>query len=184
MGEINMKIGMIRHFKVDYIPGGFITSKEIWHCEELYNTSEVTENKVDLGGITWNRCYSSDLYRAKRTSKRVFQGEIIESHLIREVTIDPVINTERKLPYLFWDVASRFQWYFNLGKSQRELRRDTEKRANEFLDSLKYKEDENILIVTHGLFMHVFQRELRKRGFKGKVTLRPKNGTLYVYSKK
>lgn len=36
----------------------------------------------------------------------------------------------------------------------------------------------------HGAFMKLLDRELRRRGYKGKRMINPRNGQLYVYEKK
>lgn len=43
--------------------------------------------KVDLLGIDWKYCYSSDLPRSLQTAKCIYQGEIIEKAELREIPI-------------------------------------------------------------------------------------------------
>ncbi|NNU77841.1 histidine phosphatase family protein [Clostridium estertheticum] len=66
---------------------------------------------------------------------------------------------------------------------QIENKKDTQKRVNEFLDSIKDESSNNILIVCHGFFMNTLQKELKSRGFTGRTIRTPKNGTLYLYKK-
>jgi broad specificity phosphatase PhoE len=163
-----------------------MTSKEFKEWEENYNTSEVIEKDVDLSGIKWDKCYCSTLIRAIKTARYVYKGEIVQNDLIRETIIDPVFKTNKKLPYWFWAVGGRFAWYFN-HKSQVENKNITIDKAEKFVEMLlaeaKRDDKENILIVTHGFFMYSLQKELKKRGFIGKLITSPKNGVLYLYEK-
>lgn len=181
-----MKIGLIRHFKVNYHKDFFMTSKEFKTWEENYNKSDVIRNDVELLGIKWQKCYSSTLIRAIVTAQDVYKEEIVKSDLIRETIIDPIFKSNFKLPYWFWGISGRFAWYFNL-KSQEENKNITKYKVKKFVDMLqneaKREGTENILVVTHGFFMYSLQKELKKRGFTGKLTISPKNGILYLYKK-
>lgn len=179
-----MKIGLIRHFKVNYHKKLFMTSKQFKEWEENYNISEVTKKDVELMGIKWDKCYSSSLIRAIVTAQHVYKEEIVQNDLIRETIIDPIFRSNLKLPYWFWAVGGRLAWYFN-HKSQEENKIITKDKAKRFVDILiddaKREGKENILIVTHGFFMYSLQKELKKRGFVGKLITSPKNGVLYLY---
>ena len=48
-----MRIGIIRHFKVNYHKNLFMTSKEFKKWEENYNKSDVIRNDVELMGIIY-----------------------------------------------------------------------------------------------------------------------------------
>jgi broad specificity phosphatase PhoE len=179
-----MKIGLIRHFKVNYQKKLFMTSKQFKQWEENYNTSEVIKNDVELMGIKWDKCYSSTLIRAIITAQHVYKDEIVQNDLIRETIIDPIFKSNLKLPYWFWAVSGRLAWYFN-HKSQEENKTITKakKFVDLLLDEIQKESKENILIVTHGFFMYSLQKELKKRGFIGKLITSPKNGILYLYEK-
>ena len=181
-----MQIGIIRHFKVNYHKNFFMTSKQFKEWEQNYNKSEVTEKDVELMGIRWDKCYSSTFIRAIVTAQYVYKENVVKNDLIRETIIDPVFKTNKKLPYWFWAVGGRFAWYFN-HKSQEENKNITIDKAEKFveilLDEAKMDNKENILIVTHGFFMYSLQKELKKRGFIGKLITSPKNGILYLYEK-
>lgn len=181
-----MNIGIIRHFKVDLNKNKFMTSKEFKEWEQNYNKSDVIKKDVELMGIEWDKCYSSTLIRAIITAEHVYNKEIVHSDLIKETIIDPIFHTNLKLPYWFWGVSGRLAWYFN-HKSQEENRTITRQKAEKFVDILledaKKERSDNILIVTHGFFMYSLQKELKKRGFVGKLVTSPKNGMLYLYEK-
>lgn len=177
-----MNIGLVRHFRVDCNTKTFMTSSDFNEWVEQYDNSDTIENKIELGDIKWDKCFSSDLSRAVKTAKSIFSGEIIKTDLLREVLIAPIFKTNMKLPYIFWCVAGRVAWYFNQ-KCQIETKEVTKKRIKEFLYNIEDESNANILIVCHGFFINVLQKELKKQGFSGKTIKRPQNGTLYLYKK-
>ncbi|MCB2358247.1 phosphoglycerate mutase family protein [Clostridium estertheticum] len=177
-----MNIGLVRHFKVNCCTKMFMTSADFKQWVKQYDNSDVIENKFKIGNIKWDKCFSSDLSRAIKTSQSIFKGEIIKTQLLREVPIAPIFNTNIKIPYIFWCIGGRFAWFFQC-KSQIEKKKDTQKRVNEFLDSIKDESSNNILIVCHGFFMNTLQKELKNRGVTGRTIRTPKNGTLYLYKK-
>ncbi len=177
-----MKIGLLRHFKVDCPHKKYMTSKEFREWSKKYEVSGVIKNHVEMYGIQWDICYVSDLPRAITTAKNVYSGHLHIDKLLREVDNMPFINTERiKLPFALWHVCGRLAWFFR-SKSQPETIEGTRRRIHKFLDSIDW-EKENVLIVFHGFMLFNFQRELRKRGFKGKRIKVVQNGLLYEYNR-
>ena len=96
-----------------------------------------------------------------------------------------VFKTNLKLPVLFRFILSRVDWLLT-GKYQTEDIRATRQRAEEFLlkKCFSQKNDKNILIVSHGLFMFILQKLLLRKIFKGKRLLRAEHGKIYVYKSK
>lgn len=177
-----MYIGLVRHFKVDCNAQAFMTSDDFEKWVIEYDNSDIIENKCKTENIKWDKCFSSDLPRAIKTSETIFKGEIVKTQLLREVPLSPICKTNLKLPHRFWCILARIAWIFK-HKSQAETKKDTQKRINEFLNSLDKELDTNTLIVCHGFFMKTLERELKRRGFRGKNISIPKNGTLYLYKK-
>lgn len=175
-----MRIGLLRHFKVNCPHKKMMTSKEFREWSEKYEVSKVIKKKVDMYGIEWDICYASDLPRAVTTAREVYSGNILLDKLLREVDNAPFIHTERiRLPFQVWHVCGRLAWFFK-SKSQPETISGTKKRINEFLDRIDWSK-ENILIVFHGFLLYNFQKELRKRGFSGEKIRIVKNGVLYEF---
>lgn len=175
-----MRIGLLRHFKVNCPHKKMMTSKEFREWSEKYEVSKVIKKKVDMYGIEWDICYASDLPRTVTTAREVYSGNILLDKLLREVDNAPFIHTERiRLPFQVWHVCGRLAWFFK-SKSQPETISGTKKRINEFLDRIDWSK-ENILIVFHGFLLYNFQKELRKRGFSGEKIRIVKNGVLYEF---
>lgn len=175
-----MRIGLVRHFKVNCPHKRMMTSEEFRQWSERYERAKVIKNKVEMYGSKWDICYVSDLPRAITTAKEVYSGNLHIDKLLREVDNAPFTHTERiKLPFEIWHVCGRLAWYFK-SKSQPETREGTRKRINAFLDKIDWSK-ENVLIVFHGFMLYNFQKELKKRGFTGERIRRVKNGVLYQY---
>jgi Fructose-2,6-bisphosphatase len=177
-----MNIGLVRHFKVNCNTKIFMTSYDFEEWVRQYDNSDIIENEIDFGNIKWQKCFSSDLYRAVRTAETIFEGEILKTNLLREVCISPIFKSSIKLPYIFWCISGRIAWLFK-HKSQMETIEGTKERVKELLDTIENEAHMNILIVCHGFFMKTLQKELKKRGFYGESIKRPQNGTLYLYKK-
>ncbi len=178
--ENMMRIGLLRHFKVNCPHKKMMTSEEFRQWSEKYEVSKVIKKKVDMYGIEWDVCYVSDLPRAITTAKEVYSGNLKIDQLLREVDNAPFIHTERiRLPFEVWHICGRLAWYFR-SKSQPESVVGTRRRIREFLDRIDWSQ-ENILIVFHGFMLYNFQKELRKRGFVGEKLKLVKNGVLYEY---
>lgn len=175
-----MRIGLVRHFKVDCPHKTMMTSEEFREWSEKYERAGLIKNKVNMYGIVWDICYSSDIKRAVTTAKEVYSGNIYLDRLLREVDNAPFIHTERlRLPFPIWHFCGRLAWFFR-SKSQPENIRDTRRRVRHFLHRIDW-DKENILIVSHGFLIFNFIFELFRLGFAGKEVHRVKNGILYIY---
>ncbi|MDF2541742.1 MAG: hypothetical protein K0S47_1460 [Herbinix sp.] len=178
-----MRIGLLRHFKVNCPHKKMMTSKEFRDWSEKYEVSKVIKKKVEMDGIQWDICYVSDLPRAITTAKEVYSGNLCIDKLLREVDNAPFIHTERiKLPFEVWHVCGRLAWFFK-SKSQPETIVETRQRIKKFINQIDWEKD-NILIVFHGFMLYNFQKELRKLGFEGEKLRLVKNGVLYEYVKR
>ncbi|MBU9713209.1 histidine phosphatase family protein [Evansella tamaricis] len=177
-----MKIGLVRHFEVKRgYPKRIVNAEELMTWMEEYDESEVIPKPVDLGGIEWKHCYSSDLYRAKVTAKSIYDKEITFMEDLREVRFSPIFQKQLRLPLFIHLLLLRGAWYVN-HTSQPETKTEIVTRINKTLDHLT-ETQENTLIIGHGGIMIFMRRELLKRGFKGPKFNRPKNAELYVFER-
>lgn len=175
-----MKIGLVRHFKVNMKPGeGVLTPAEFEKVMNNYDSADVTPNNLKINNADWDICYSSSLPRALKTAQTIYGGEIITTDLLREVPILPFTKRNFVLPAFIWHTAARIAWFKNK-PSQPEGKLQTEERINKFLETINFSNYQRILIVSHGFFMSSLFRELITRGFHGNMDVRPRNGKLYV----
>ena len=175
-----MKIGLVRHFKVDCPHKFMMTSEEFREWSEKYEHARIMKKKVNMSGIQWDICYCSDLERAVETAKEVYSGNIFVDKLLREVDNAPFIHTDRiKLPFPVWHFCGRLAWFFK-SKSQPEDIKGPRRRVRRIFRQIDWSKD-NVLIVSHGFLIFNFIYELFRLGFIGKEVRRVKNGILYLY---
>lgn len=177
-----MKIGLVRHFRVNLKKNRFMTSKEYNEYVRKYDISDVIPNEVVIDK-EWDKCYCSSMSRAITTAKTVYHGEIIITDKLVEIPSTAWRNTNIRLPYHLWVVLSRVAWFRN-HMSQPEGRRVTLKRASEILDTILQEKDKNILIVSHAGTLYEIQKMLIRKDFRGDYFLKAGNGKLYAFQNK
>lgn len=176
-----MKIGLVRHFKVDtdYPENVDLLAYNSW--VKIYDQLDVIENPVDLRGESFDTCYTSNLKRAYTTAETIYSGDITRTDSIKEVDLSFVEEVGGKRSVVEWGRMSTENWKENNGISREKIE-DSETRVVEFLDRI-LEEDKNILIVAHELIITVLYRELLERGFAGESALGAENGRLYLLEK-
>lgn len=167
-------IYILRHFKVKDTTKQKLNSQEFSQWVEFYDNTPLEYKDVNLPKV--NKVFASIQNRAIKTVEYL-KLEFETTELLKEVEAVPFIDTQKKFSKNFWLVIDRILWFFNFKK--KENRVDTVKRVHEFLEQVK---DENsILVVSHGLFIKVLVYELEKLGYKGDKNFRAKNGKLYCF---
>lgn len=174
-----MKLGLVRHFKVITDEKTFLSSHEFAQAMKNYDSAPVKPNDLKINSGDWDVCYCSTLPRAIKTAETIFDKEIISNDLLVEVPISPFTTKNIKLPISIWHIVARIAWYRS-HKSQRESINETRDRINKFYEVLKSSGYERILIVAHGYFLHLFNKEMQKIGFNGDVEMNIMNGKLYI----
>ncbi len=177
-----MKVGLIRHFKVDYsLNKGCITAQQFAESMSAYDKAPVIKNNLIINENEWDICFCSTLPRAVETARFLFKKEIILTDLLCEVPLMPFTNKKYKLPSIIWHIGGRIAWYKNKS-SQPETFAETSKRIDNLLELLKESRKENILLVSHGFFMRVFTERIKKLRFQGYIDRRPRNAKLYTFT--
>lgn len=177
-----MKIGLIRHFKVDLKKSALMTAKQFNEYMAKYDISDVIPNELVVDKY-WDKCYCSSMERAITTAKTVYHGEIIITDKLIEIPSAAWADIKFPFPYRLWALLNRFAWVRN-HVSQPESRKVTLKRINEALDIILKEKDKNILIVSHAGILYELKKILKKKGFKGKEFVKARNGKLYIFEKK
>lgn len=171
-------IYFLRHFKVLDKEYKKLNSQEFEKWVENYDNFLLEEKELILPKV--KKVYVSSLNRAINTAKYL-NLDFEETLLLKEVEAKAFINTNIKFSKTFWLIVSRFLWFFNFTKY--ETKKDTIKRAKTFIKSLK-NDDTDILIISHGLFLKVLEKEFKKIGFSSKLRLSVKNSIVYKLEKK
>jgi len=169
-----MKITCIRHGKPDFNPPSLTSRIEPEHFNSLLD-------EYDAAGLepVWNgkrkgeelrcRVISSDLPRALDTARLLSSNG-------RKIPMDPIFR-EVPLPrfrpggmrvqphlFMFW---SRIGWALGILKSQ-ESKAQANQRVEKAADLLEElcREHQEIALCSHGYFLMLLGRELRRRGWK------------------
>lgn len=178
---MTLKVGLLRHLRPPVARWRLLNAVEFLRWWDEYDRSGIEARPVDLNGVQWERCYSSDLPRAVGTARSIFRGQISLSPLLREVPVAPVWPSRLPLPWPVWILLGRVAWYCE-HSSQPEPPAATARRARAFVTELLRSASVDTLIVTHGLMMKQIAKELIRRGFRGHLPLRPLKGRLYLFT--
>lgn len=173
------KIYLLRHFKVQDKTTKKLNSQEFDKWVDDYDIYDLQYLDINLPKI--DKIFVSSQNRAIKTAKYLKQDFTTLDDLV-EVEAKAFISTNFKFSKSFWLIIARLLWYLNLSKSER--REDTIQRAKKIVEMLENDNNQNILIISHGLFLKVLQKELRNSGYNGKIDLKPNNGVLYRFWKK
>jgi broad specificity phosphatase PhoE len=176
-----MRIGLVRHFKVNLKKNRFMTSKQYNEYIKKYDVSEVIPNELVIDN-EWDTCYCSSLSRAITTANTIYHGKIIITDKLVEIPSVALVNMKISIPYLVWGILGRFAWIRN-HTSQTEGRMATLKRINEIIDIILKEKSKNILIVSHAGTLYEIKKILRKREFQGEKFIKARNGKLYIFQK-
>ena len=171
------KIHLLRHFRVKDQVKGFMNADDFLAWVEAYDSMELEYRNVDLPDKIDKVFVSSQQRALKSAAYLALESET--SDLLVEVDAQTFMVGKIKLPKKLWLFVDRLRWYFNLRSV--EKRSDTIMRARDLIEEIK--ENEAILVVSHGLFMHVLISELKKEGFEGSVDKKIKNATIYTLKK-
>ena len=177
-----MKLGLVRHFKVITNENTFLSPEEFAEAMKNYDIAPVKSNGLKINSADWDICYCSTLPRAITTAETIYDNEILQNELLVEVPISPFTNMNLKLPSAVWHIGARFAWYRS-HKSQKENIKGTRERIAKFYEIIKKTGHQRILIVAHGYFLHMFYKEMQKKGFKGDVEVNIQNAKLYTIEK-
>ena len=160
-----MKIVIIRHGKVDFRRSPRCTPAEFDRECAAYDQTPLKTAAYAAPQGEFKTVYVSTLPRSRETAQLLFPGrDLQESPLIHEVPCRPAFDSRIRLPLWLWFLLGRLQWAAGSAR-QPEKRRDTVKRSRQFIENL-CRDGADCAVVTHGFFMHILLRELKKAGFR------------------
>lgn len=174
-----MKIGIVRHAKVNYRNKRFTTGATFIEGLKNYDAAQTAITNLKIKASDFPACYTSSQPRAMQTAKMIYPGQVVITDDLVEVPTASFILTRIQLPTLMRKILSRIAWYLNL-KIMPETRSQTMLRAERFVNTMLSENKTDVLLITHGFFMFCLKRALFKHGFRGHIALFPKNAMLYV----
>lgn len=170
-------IYFLRHFKVKDNSKSWLNSEEFNQWVKSYDTFELEYNSVVLPKDI-DKIYVSSQIRAIKSAEFLNLDYEINDLLV-EVPIKSFIYTRFKLPKWLWLFVGRLAWFFNL--KQLETKEETNERIENFIQNLDM--NSNILIISHGFFMILLLKKLKKIGYRGDIPRRIGNGKVYILEK-
>lgn len=177
-----MRLGLFRHFPVrEGYPRGWCTSVELEAWRVRYDASAVDAGDFDLGGVSWERCVCSPLFRARETAARVFQGPVEVLEELKEAEFRAFGTGRLRLPAMGWRLLMQAAWRAG-HPSQREFRDAFHQRVRRAADRLEHGAS-STLVVSHAGLMLYLSRELRRRGFRGPRLGLAEHARVYVYER-
>ena len=162
-----MKITAIRHAQVDMLWEKSYTSAGFDKACCEYDERPVLAEAGTKVFHDDRPVYVSTLKRTGETAKLLFgDREVIATPLLNEVPLRSFKDTEKSYPLAVWNAAGRLQWFTDHAR-QKETRRETRERAGQLIRMLM-KQGEDCILITHGWFLQVLVRELKRAGFEVK----------------
>ena len=160
-----MRAIIIRHGKVDFQWRKWSTSEQFNKDCKMYDEAAIFSLLSDVPQINYQNIYTSSLQRSRETANQLFgEKDFISTKLLDEVPLCASVTSNKKLPFIFWNVSGRLQWFLNI-HSQKECRKETIYRAEQFIEMILRKNN-NCIIVTHGFFMHTLLSQMKRQAFQ------------------
>ncbi len=177
------RVGLVRHFHVQVpMPHGWHTAQQLHEWRQRYDGGACTPSQVDLGGVPWDICLSSDMPRALATARALFSGNVESTPLLREAEFAPFRTGKLSLPVFVWRCMLRIAWMTG-HSSQKQCRDEFKRRVLAVADELERRAGA-VLIASHAGFLAYLSAELRRRGFDGPKLRIPQNARLYLYERR
>ena len=129
-----------------------------------YDNSPVFDHLEHRVNTIANIIYVSSARRTYETSKLLFPDITpTVNKLFDEVPIKSFAALPFPIPTAVWFGIGRLQWFFGMNK-QPEPKKATRIRVQKAVDIL-VANDEDVVLISHGLFMRFLVKEFKRRGF-------------------
>lgn len=160
-----MKVILIRHGKVNMRWQKCYTSEAYDEACRIYDVAPILPVDCQRKDHCPETIYVSTLPRSRQTAEQLFgERAFTESKLLNEVPLRSFCDCKLSLPLWLWNVGGRLQWFWS-GWRQKEGRAVTLRRARCLVNRLLQK-NRDCILVTHGFYMRVLVKELKKQGCK------------------
>lgn len=158
-----------------------MTAAQLHAWTQRYDAAPAHPKHDSPRTIPWARCYSSDSMRAVVTAGALYDGEIVQTPLLREAEIAQFRTGRLLLPVWLWRWVLRTAWM--TGHSSQRVPRDDFRRRVKAVADLAEAAESDVLLVSHAGMMAYLRRELLRRGFRGPRFRIAEHGRLYVFEK-
>ena len=156
---------MIRHGQVDMLwDKKYNSTTYDLACNKYDKCPTVVSSKRHSKIDNTKTVYISELSRTYETACRLFKKRnFVKSELLNEVPLKSFKDTNKMYPLWLWNFMGRLQWFLQNDR-QSESRTETIVRAKRLIKLLE-EQQEDCYLITHGFYMRVLIKELKKRGY-------------------
>ncbi len=177
-----MKIYLTRHGQTDYNKKRMMQGRSDIPLNEV-GISQAQERRKSLGNIRFDAVYASPLIRAVRTAQII--GDVRQEDVIRdERIIEADFGKYELMGYYSTGIRMMAYWSFpELFPAPEgvETIRHMRDRTASFIEDLKKKEYDNVLVACHGGIIRPIRGYLENRKSGIIWRPRPKNCEVFVY---
>ena len=165
-----MEIILLRHGKPKVELEGYFSAKELKQLVVAYENSAIIDEPTKELKNNFENYYvvCSNLPRSIDSAEKLgFKNINLSGALFRETDLPHFDKGFLKLHVVVWLILLRLMWLFGFsknGESFSEAKKRSKKAANEL--TLLAQENENIIVVGHGLFNRLITKQLRLSGWQ------------------
>lgn len=167
------QIILVRHGNPDLYKKGWRNKKEAiryMHDYDSVGVKSFSEAPVCIETLLTDTIYHSSIPRAQNTAQLAFGNSFVldGSYQYREFERKCMNFFNIKLPLKFWTAGSRILWLMGFNKKGIESFRQAKQRADQNAETLEFYSQNNdqTLLVAHGLHNKFVKKYLKKRGWK------------------
>lgn len=174
-----MKVYVVRHGRTDWNDRGLTQGKSNVPINEK-GIKQAMEAKDKLKNVSFDVCISSPLKRTLQTAKIITNGKcnIITSDLLLERDMGEFEGKDHAL----YSKLNYWNYKENSGYNGVEPVKDLLKRTKTFIDELKNKNYESVLLVSHAATIRAINYNIK--GYDENtdfLEFKPQNGEVYEY---
>ena len=164
-----MKLYVVRHGQTDENASGIMQGRTINSQLNRIGIMQATEVKNKLKDIKFTACFTSPLIRSWSTAM-IIAGDKVEIKQDDRLIERYLGNLEGKDRETY-DVEKYWDYKANYSGEGVESIRDILNRCEDFINYLKenYKDDDNILIVTHSAIVKMMQNIFENKDYPNKL---------------
>jgi len=164
-----MKLYVVRHGQTDENASGTMQGRTVNSQLNRMGVMQAQDVKNKLKDIKFTVCYTSPLIRAWSTAMIIAgdKVEIKQDDRLIERYLGDLEGKDRET----YDVSKYWDYELNSNDKGVEPIRDILNRCEDFIKFLEenYKEDDNILIVSHSAIVKMMQNKFENRDYPNKL---------------
>lgn len=166
-----MEIILLRHGKPDVELKGHLNANQIKQLTLKYAQSGVQDFPPENLKNRFNECYvvCSDLARSTLSAKKLGVNEVhLSDALFKETDIPHFDHGVIKMPVTVWLIVLRIMWLFGFKKNGESFSKAKNRARDATYKLIELaQENENVILVGHGLMNRLIAKQLRVKNWQG-----------------